>query len=165
MWFSHKMSPYSFYTTWCKKVKHEKKLKSKGSTWKMVKVFNWRGLCAKKSQRKIHLFAGRDVKRERRKGSSRRQQTAYGAAVNQVAHELLRSASCPREKMAAEGTSSTTGRSLLQSVLVSAVDSCHCPHPSHPSTALLPITSLSLSLSLSLRPGLMHSRCDCVNCT
>ena len=37
-----------------------------------------------------------------------------------------------REKMAAEGTSSTTGWSLLQSVLVSAVDSCHCPHPSHP---------------------------------
>ena len=31
-----------------------------------------------------------------------------------------------REKMAAEGTSSTTGWSLLQSVLVSAVDSCHC---------------------------------------
>ena len=48
-----------------------------------------------------------------------------------------------REKMAAEGTSSTTGWSLLQSVLVSAVDSCHCPHPSHPSTALLPIASLS----------------------
>ena len=48
--------------------------------------------------------------------------------------------------MAAEGTSSTTGRSLLQSVLaslVSAVDSCHCPHLSHPSTALLPIASLS----------------------
>ena len=52
--------------------------------------------------------------------------------------------------MAAEGTSSTTGRSLLQSVLVSAVDSCHCPHPSHPSPALLPILSLSLSLSLAL---------------
>ena len=48
-----------------------------------------------------------------------------------------------REKMAAEGTSSTTGWSLLQSVLVSAVDSCHCPHPSHPCTALLPIAPLS----------------------
>ena len=59
-----------------------------------------------------------------------------------------------REKMAAEGTSSTTGWSLLQSVLVSAVDSCHCPHPSHPSTALLSIAPLSLSL----RPGLMHSK-------
>ena len=58
-----------------------------------------------------------------------------------------------REKIAAEGTSSTTGWSLLQSVLVSAVDSCHCPHPSHPSTALLPIAR-----SLSLRPGLMHSK-------
>ena len=57
-----------------------------------------------------------------------------------------------REKMAAEGTSSKTGRSLLQSVLVSAVNSCHCPHPSHPSTALLPIVSLSLSLSFSLSP-------------
>ena len=57
-----------------------------------------------------------------------------------------------REKMAAEGTSSTTGWSLLQSVLVSAVDSCHCPHPSHPSTALLPIAPLSL------RPGLMYSK-------
>ena len=50
-----------------------------------------------------------------------------------------------REKMAAEGTSTTTGRSLLQSVLVSAVDSCPCPHPSHPSSALLPIAPLSLS--------------------
>ena len=77
------------------------------------------------------------------KGSSRRQQTAYGAAVNEVACELLHSARCRREKMAAEGTSSTTGRSLLQSVLVSAVDSCHCPHRSHPSAALLPIASLS----------------------
>ena len=36
--------------------------------------------------------------------------------------------------MAAEGTSSTTGRSLLQSVLVSAVDSYHCCgcHPRAP---------------------------------
>ena len=98
---------------------------------------------------KIHLFAGRAVKRERRKGSSRRQQTAYGAAANEVARELLRSACCRREKMAAEGTSSTTGRSLLQSVYVSGIDSCHCPHPSHPSTDLLPSASLSLSLSLS----------------
>ena len=92
---------------------------------------------------KIHLFAGRAVKRERRKGSSHRQQKAYGGAVNEVARELLRSVRCRREKMAAEGTSSTTGRSLLESVLVSVVDSCHCPHPSHPSTALLPIASLS----------------------
>ena len=65
-----------------------------------------------------------------------------------------------REKMAAEGTSSTTGRSLLQSVLVSAVDSCHCPHPSHPSTAMLPIAPLSLSDQVWC-----IQRCDCVNCT
>ena len=50
-----------------------------------------------------------------------------------------------REKMAAGGTSSTTGWSLLQSVLVSAVDGCHCTHPSHPSTALLPIAPVYLS--------------------
>ena len=92
--------------------------------------------------RKIHLFAGWAVKRERRKGSSRRQQTAYGAAINEVTRELLCGARSPERKMAAEGTSSTTGRSLLQSVLVSAVDSCHCPHPSHPFPALLPIVSL-----------------------
>ena len=91
---------------------------------------------------------------QRRKGSSRRQQTAYGAAVNEVARELLHSERRGREKMAAEGTSRTPGRSPLQSVLVSAVDSCHCPHPSPPppTTALLPIASLSL------RPGLMHSK-------
>ena len=65
-----------------------------------------------------------------------------------------------REKMAAEGTSSTTGWSLLQSVLVSAVDSCHCPHPSHPSTALLPIAPLSLFDQVWC-----IQRCDCVNCT
>ena len=67
-----------------------------------------------------------------------------------------------REKMAAEGTSSTLGRSLLQSVLVSAVDSCHCPHPSHPSPALLPSVSLSLSLSLSDQVWCIQ-RCDSVN--
>ena len=51
-----------------------------------------------------------------------------------------------REKMAAEGTSSTTGWSLLQVGFLSLLlDSCHCPHPSHPSTALLPIAPLSLS--------------------
>ena len=70
----------------------------------------------------IHLFAGRAVKRERRKGSSRRQQTAYGAVDNEVARELLHSARCRREKMAAEGTSSTTGRSLLQSILEGGVE-------------------------------------------
>ena len=107
---------------------------------------------------KRHLFASRADKRERRKGSSRRQQTAYGAAVDEVARELLLSARCRKEKMAAEGTSSTTGRWLLQSVLVSAVDSCHCPRPPHPSTALLPIASLSDQVWCI-------QRCDCVNCT
>ena len=48
--------------------------------------------------RGIHLFAGRAVKRERRKGSSRRQQPAYGAAVNEVARELLRSARSPKRE-------------------------------------------------------------------
>ena len=47
---------------------------------------------------KIHLFAGRAVKRERRKGSSRRQQPSYGAAVNEVARELLRSARSPKRE-------------------------------------------------------------------
>ena len=52
--------------------------------------------------------------------------------------------------MAAEGTSRTTGRSLLQSVLVFAVGSCHCPQPSNPAPALLPILSLSVSVCLYL---------------
>ena len=63
-----------------------------------------------------------------------------------------------REKMAAEGTSSTTGRSLLQSVLVSAVDSCH---PSQHSTALLPIAPPPPP-SLSDQVWCIQ-RCDCVN--
>ena len=46
----------------------------------------------------IHLFAGRAVKRERRKGSSCRQQTAYGTTVNEVARELLRSARSPKRE-------------------------------------------------------------------
>ena len=65
-----------------------------------------------------------------------------------------------REKMAAEGTSSTTGRSLLQSVLVSAVDSCQCPHPSHPSTALLPVVCMSLSHQVWC-----NQRCDFIKLT
>ena len=92
----------------------------------------------------IHLFVGRAVKRERIKGSSRRQQTTLPPSTkSHVSYCAARARR--REKMAAEGTSSTTGRSFLQSVHVSVVDSCHCPHPSHPSTALLPIASLSLS--------------------
>ena len=90
---------------------------------------------------KIHLFAGRAVKRERRKGSSRRQQPAYGAAVNEVARELLRSARSPKRENGGRRYIKHDG--MIASPIVSAVDSCHCPHPSHPSTALLPIASLS----------------------
>ena len=96
----------------------------------------------------IHLFVGRAVKRERRKGSFRRQQTAYGAAVNKVAREVMRSTRWPKREVAAEGTSSTTGRLLLQSVLVSAVNSRHCRRatlhsvaavtPGHPNQSLCP---------------------------
>ena len=46
----------------------------------------------------IHLFTARAVKRERRKGSSRRQQTADGAAVNEVERELLHSALAEERK-------------------------------------------------------------------
>ena len=80
------------------------------------------------------------------------------AAINAVARELLRSACLPgREKMAPEGTSSMTGRALLQSMLVSADDSCHCPHRPTPLMLCppphgLPVClSLSFSRSLSLR--------------
>ena len=74
------------------------------------------------------------------------------AAINAVARELLRSACLPgREKMAPECISSMTGRALLQSMLVSADDSCHCPH--RPTPLLLcapPMVCLSVSLALSL---------------
>ena len=81
------------------------------------------------------------------KGSSRqsKQPTASPSKKSHVSYWAARTRR--REKMAAEGTSSTTRQSLLQSVLVCAVDSCHCPHPSHPSPALLPNVSLSLSLT------------------
>ena len=74
------------------------------------------------------------------------------AAINAVARELLRSACLPgREKMAPKGIYSATGRALLQSMLVSADDSCHCPH--RPTPLLLcapPMVCLSVSLALSL---------------
>ena len=111
-----------------------------------------------KSEREIHLFAGRAVKRERRKGSSRRQQPAYGAAVNEVACELLRSARSPKRE--------NGGRRHIKhdGMIASPVCSClccwqlplsppvpplycsapHCPPPPPPP-------------SLSLRPGLMYS--------
>ena len=69
---------------------------------------------------KIHLFAGRAVKRERRKGSSRRQQPAYGAAVNEVARELLRSARSPKRE--------NGGRRYIKhdGMIASPVGSCLC---------------------------------------
>ena len=69
---------------------------------------------------KINLFAGRAVKRERRKGSSRRQQPAYGAAVNEVAHELLRSARSPKRE--------NGGRRYIKhdGMIASPVGSCLC---------------------------------------
>ena len=74
----------------------------------------------KKLRKKIHLFAGRAVKRERRKGSSRRQQPAYGAAVNEVARELLRSASSPKRE--------NGGRRYIKhdGMIASPVGSCVC---------------------------------------
>ena len=88
-------------------------------------------------------------------------QLGGGAAINAVACELLRSACLPgREKMAPEGTSSTTGRALLQSMLVSADDSCHCPHRPTPLLLCpLPMVCLSVSPSLSLSLALSLSRC------
>ena len=68
----------------------------------------------------IHLFAGRAVKRERRKGSSRRQQPAYGAAVNEVARELLRSERSPKRE--------NGGRRYIKhdGMIASPVGSCLC---------------------------------------
>ena len=68
----------------------------------------------------IHLFAGRAVKRERRKGSSRRQQPAYGAAVNEVARELLRRVRSPKRE--------NGGRRYIKhdGMIASPVGSCLC---------------------------------------
>ena len=68
----------------------------------------------------IHLFAGRAAKRERRKGSSRRQQPAYGAAVNEVARELLRSVRSPKRE--------NGGRRYIKhdGMIASPVGSCLC---------------------------------------
>ena len=78
------------------------------------------GLAKLLAPRKIHVFAGRAVKRERRKGSSRRQQPAYGAAVNEVARELLRSARSPKRE--------NGGRRYIKhdGMIVSPVGSCLC---------------------------------------
>ena len=68
----------------------------------------------------IHLFAGRAVERERRKGSSRRQQPAYGAADNEVARELLRSVRSPKRE--------NGGRMYITNdgLITSPVGSCLC---------------------------------------
>ena len=109
----------------------------------------------------LYTFSPAELSSERREKkvlADSNQPTAPPSTKSHVSYCAARARR--REKMAAEGTSSTTGWSLLQSVLVSAVDSCHCPHPSHPSTALLPIAPLSLSDQVWC-----IQRCDCVNCT
>ena len=74
----------------------------------------------KMTEKNIHLFAGRAVKQERRKGRSRRQQPAYGAAVNKVACELLRSARSPKRE--------NGGRRYIKhdGMIASPVGSCLC---------------------------------------
>ena len=108
---------------------------------------------------KIHLFAGRAVERERRKGSSRRQQPAYGAAVNEVARELLRSArSLKREN---------GGRRYIKhdGMIASPVGSCLCCWQLPLSPPIPPLyCSASHCPSLSDQIWCIQ-RCDCVNCT
>ena len=70
--------------------------------------------------KKIHLFAGRAVKRERRRGSSRRQQTGFRAAVNEVARELLRSARSPKRENGGQRYIKHNG------TIASPVGSCLC---------------------------------------
>ena len=104
-------------------------------------------------KRKIHLFAGRAVKRERRKGSSRRQQPAYGAAVNEVARELLRSVRSPKRE--------NGGRRYIKhdGMIASPVGSCLCCWQLPLSPPVPPLyCSAPHCPSLSLRPGLMHSK-------
>ena len=82
--------------------------------------FEWKGSGCPSSITHINLFAGRAVKRERRKGSSRRQQPAYSAAVNEVARELLRSARSPKRE--------NGGRRYIKhdGMIASPVGSCLC---------------------------------------
>ena len=99
----------------------------------------------------IHLFAGRAVERERRKGSSRRQQPAYGAAVNEVARELLRSAHSPKRENGGQRYIKHDG------MIASPVGSCLCcwQLPLSPPVPPLYCSAphcLSLSLFLSLSP-------------
>ena len=96
----------------------------------------------------IHLF-GWAVKRERRKGSSRWQQTAYGTAVKEVAPELLSSARSPKRE--------NGGRRYIKhdETIASPVGFCLCCGQLPLSPPVPPLScsaphSLSLSLSLSL---------------
>ena len=105
------------------------------------------------ANKNIHLFAGRAVKRERRKGSSRRQQPAYGAAVNEVARELLRSARSPKRE--------NGGRRYIKhdGMIASPVGSCLCCWQLPLSPPVPPLYCYAPHCpSLSLRPGLMHSK-------
>ena len=109
----------------------------------------------------IHLFAGRAVKRERRKGSSRRQQPAYGAAVNEVARELLRSVRSPKRE--------NGGRRYIKhdGMIASPVGSCLCCWQLPLSPPVPPLyCSAPHCPSLSLFDQVWCiQRCDCVNCT
>ena len=86
--------------------------------------------CGVQTLSKKYTFSPAELSSERGEKEVLADSTQLGgaaAAINAVARELLRSACLPgREKMAPEGISSTTGRALLQSMLVSADDSCHC---------------------------------------
>ena len=77
-------------------------------------------VCVGVQRREINLFAGRAVKQERRKGSSRRQQPAYGAAVNEVARELQRSARSPKRENGGQRYIKHDG------MIASPVGSCLC---------------------------------------
>ena len=112
-------------------------------------------------------FRGWAVKRERRKGSSHRQHPAYGAAVNEVAHDLLRRARSPNRE--------NGGRRYIKhdGMIASPVGSCLCcwqlplsppVPPLYCSAPHCPSLSLYLSLSLSDQVWCIQ-RCDCVNCT
>ena len=71
------------------------------------------------------------------------------AAINEVARELLRSACSPgREKMAPEGTSSTTGCALLQSMLLLLTAAIVPTVPPLSCSAPPPMVCLSVCLSV-----------------
>ena len=104
----------------------------------------------------MHLFACRAVKRERRKGSFRPQQTAYGAAVNEVACELLPNALAKERKWRpkvhqarqADRFSSRFLSLPLTAAIVPPVPPLYCSAP-HCLSLLPPPPPLSLSLFLT----------------